>query len=68
MFKFYFSQKLDPYCVVMVNGQVIKTWSITQGKVSLSSGEAEYYGLVKASLVGLGFVGLMQELGCENVQ
>ena len=36
--------------------------------IALSSGEAEYYGLVKAASAGLGFVGMMDELGCQGVR
>ena len=43
----------------------IKTWSITQSIVTLSSGEAEYYGLVRGSYVALGTKGLLRDLGLE---
>ena len=33
--------------VITLGSHVIKTWSATQGVVALSSGEAEYYGIVK---------------------
>ena len=40
----------------LVLGQhLIKSWSSTQGQVALSSGEAEYYGAVKAGGIGLGY-------------
>ena len=42
---------------------LIKTWSSTQTLVSLSSGEAEFYALVKGVCEGLGIVGLNQDLG-----
>ena len=42
---------------------LVKSWSSTQSEVALSSGEAEYYGAVKASGIGLGFQSLLQDLG-----
>ena len=39
---------------LMVGGHVLKTWSSTQVSLALSSGEAEYYGVVRASGLGLG--------------
>ena len=43
----------------------IKTWSSTQAIIALSSGEAEYYGVVKAASVALGARSLMKDLGHE---
>ena len=40
-----------------------RTWSSTQASVTLSSGEAEYYGLVKAAGAGLGHQSFMDDLG-----
>ena len=37
----------------MLGQHLIKSWSSTQSVVSLSFGEAEYYGVVRASGVGL---------------
>ena len=48
-------------------GHCIKTWSSTQAIIALSSGEAEYYGVVKASSTGLGCKSLMADLG-QNIQ
>ena len=42
----------------------IKSWSSTQALISLSSGEAEYYGIVKASSVGLGIKAMLSDMGC----
>ena len=47
----------------MVGTHCIKTWSTTQAVIALSSGEAEYYGLVKAASVGLGIQGIYRDLG-----
>ena len=43
----------------------IKTWSSTQAIIALSSGEAEYYGVVKAASVALGARSMMKDLGHE---
>ena len=42
---------------------VVKTWSSTQSVIALSSGEAEYYGLVIGGSVGLGFQSMLGDLG-----
>ena len=47
----------------MIGARVIRTWSSTQPSVTLSSGEAEFYGLVKASGAGLGHQSLVKDLG-----
>ena len=50
----------------LVLGQhLVKSWSSTQTEVALSSGEAEYYGAVKAAGVGLGFQSLLSDLGIQ---
>ena len=49
----------------MIGQHCIRTWSSTQPSVTLSSGEAEYYGLVKAAGAGLGHQALMKDLGLE---
>ena len=49
-------------CVVL-GGHLIKSWSSTQTSVSLSSGESEFYGVVKAGGVSLGYQALLRDLG-----
>ena len=49
----------------MIGSHCIRTWSSTQPSVTLSSGEAEYYGLVKAAGAGLGHQSLMLDLGLK---
>ena len=49
----------------MVGSHCIRTWSSTQLSVTLSSGEAEFYGLVKASGAGLGHRRLLKDLGLD---
>ena len=50
----------------MVGGHCVKTWSTTQSIVALSSGEAEYYALVKAACVGLGLKALYHDFTRET--
>ena len=47
----------------MLGQHLLKSWSSTQTAVSLSSGEAEFYGVVKASGIGLGYQALLEDLG-----
>ena len=47
----------------MVGKHIIKTWSATQQCVALSSGEAEFYGVVRASGITLRHKSLMSDLG-----
>ena len=49
----------------MLGQHCLRTWSSTQPSVTLSSGEAEYYGLVKAAGAGLGHQSLMSDLGVQ---
>ena len=48
-----------------LGNHVIKHWSSTQSVIALSSGEAEYYAMVKASSVALGIQGVMRDLGVQ---
>ena len=50
----------------MLGQHCCKTWSSTQAIIALSSGEAEYYGVVKASSIGLGCQALLKDLGITN--
>ena len=47
----------------MIGKHLVKSWSSTQGPISLSSGEAEFYGVVKASGIALGYQALLRDLG-----
>ena len=47
----------------MLGTHLIKSWSSTQASISLSSGEAEFYGVVKASGVSLGYQALLKDVG-----
>ena len=48
---------------MMLGDGVVKTWSSTQTTIAQSSGEAEYYALVRAAAEGLGMQSVMQDLG-----
>ncbi len=48
---------------LMLGRHLIKSWSSTQSRVSLSSTEAEYYWVVKASGMALGYSPLLEDLG-----
>ena len=52
----------------MLGGHVIKSWSTNQAVIALSSGEAEYYGIVKAASVAIGARSLAADLGVEFQQ
>ena len=49
-------------CVIL-GSHLLKSWSSTQTFVSLSSGESEFYGVVKAGGVSLGYQALLRDLG-----
>ncbi len=47
----------------MLGKHTIKHWASTQPSVSLSSGEAEFNGVVRGAGVGLGYQSLLRDLG-----
>ena len=49
--------------IVMFGTHCIKTWSTNQQVVATSSGEAEYYGMVKGASNGLGIQGMLRDSG-----
>ena len=49
--------------VMVLGNGVVKTWSSMQTTIAQSSGEAEYYALVRAAAEGLGMQSVMQDLG-----
>merc|ERR1712016_553634 len=51
--------------VIMLGEHMIKSWSLTQTVVALSSGEAEYYGMVKGASNGLGMRSIIADLGID---
>ncbi len=51
-------------CVVL-GRHTVKHWSSTQTSVALSSGEAEFAGVIRGSGQGLGYQALLKDLGVE---
>ena len=47
----------------MFGEHIIKHWSSTQSLISISSGEAEYYGCVRGGSHGLGVRSMLSDLG-----
>ena len=48
-----------------MNGTVVKSWSSTQATTAQSSGEAEFYAVVRAAAEGLGIKAIMEDMGYE---
>ena len=48
---------------LMVGDHCIKAWSTNQSNVALSSGEAEFYALTRASAIAMGAKSLLEDLG-----
>ena len=46
----------------MFGEHCIKTWSMHQQVIALSSGEAEYYGMVKGASTALGITGMLRDM------
>ncbi len=44
----------------------IKSWSVNQDAIALSSGEAEYYGLVRTATQSIGIKSLLKDMGIES--
>ena len=51
--------------VILMGGHMVKSWANNQAVIALSSGESEYYGLVKAASVSLGLKALANDMGIE---
>ena len=52
--------------VIMLGTHCVKHWSSTQTLISLSSGEAEYYGCVRAASQTIGFKSMLKDLGVNR--
>ena len=50
---------------LLLGRHLIETWSTTQAVTALSSGEAEFYGIVKGGSVLLGMMSLMSDMGLK---
>ena len=59
------SRKSTSGGIALLGSHAIKSWSTNQAVVALSSGEAEYYSIVKGASIALGLVNLMKDLGFE---
>ena len=51
--------------IIMMEGVAVKHWSRTQKTRAMSSGEAEYYGIVTGCAEGLGLKSLCEDLGLD---
>ena len=51
--------------VLKIGHHCVKSWSVTQAAVALSTGEAELYGVVKGAGVLMGAVSLARDLGLD---
>ena len=49
--------------ITKLGRHTIRTWSLTQAVIALSSGEAEYYGVVKGASFSLGTQSLLRDMG-----
>ena len=49
--------------LIMIGNHLIRTWSSTQRVIALSSGEAEYYGMVRGGAEGLGTRTILEDIG-----
>ena len=47
----------------MFGNHAVKSWSTTQQVIALSSGEAEYYSMVRGGSMGLGIRAMARDLG-----
>ena len=53
---------------LQLGSHTLKTWSSTQAVIALSSGESEYYGIVKGASVLLGALSLFRDLGVTDTK
>ena len=49
----------------MIGKHPIKSWATTQGVIALSSGEAEFYSIVKGASISMGLANLLLDLGVK---
>ena len=59
------SRKSTSGGVIMLGKHMVKSWSSTQANIALSSGEAEYYGLVKGASAAIGVKSMHAEMGIK---
>ena len=51
--------------IVKIGDHCVKTWSSNQAVIALSSGEAEFYGIVKGATQAMGVAGILEDLGAS---
>ena len=51
--------------IAIIGRHLVKSWCSTPAIVSLSSGEAEYYGIVKGGSIGLDIMSIMKDFGVD---
>ena len=51
---------------LLVGKHLIKSWASTQPTITLSSGEAELHGVIRAAANGLGYLPLLSDLGVRT--
>ena len=59
------SRKSTSGGLMQFGGHVLKSWATTQTVIALSSGESEFYSIVKGSSQSLGLRSLMRDLNLE---
>ena len=60
------SRKSTSGGILQFGSHVVKSWSSTQSVIALSSGESEFYSIVKGCSQGLGLRSLLMDLGVES--
>ena len=58
-----YAQKSTSAGLVRLGSHTLASWSATQNVVGLSSGEAEFYSLVKGATIGVGLQSMMKDVG-----
>ena len=52
--------------IIHWGNHILRSWSSTQKVIALSSGEAEYYGLVKGAAEAIGTRSILQDIGIQG--
>ena len=59
-------EKIHIRGIVQYGSHLLKSWSTTQSLIAMSSGEAEFYGIVKGSSTGLGIKAILMDMGVQS--
>ena len=62
----YRTRKSTSGGIIQHGEHTIKTWSTSQSVVSLSSGEAEYYGMVRGAAQAIGIRSMLEDIGIKK--